>query len=260
LRDLLQQRGIDPRGLIADADRPTTTKTRLMAQMGLRFPQQVARIDRIDRRPINGDVEQRIVACLRELAANVDAIMVSDYMSGLLTNAIVSEVQRISQERSLLATADAQGELAKYTGFDLIKCNADEAMRARPIRHKHQWTDDDFASAGHLEIRRLKPRGAILITRGPDGMTLVQADRQVTHIPAPHIEEVYDTVGAGDTVLAVATLGLVAGASYPEAAALANLAAGIVVRRVGNYAPTPDELRAAIIEGAEFPSPPGSTS
>jgi rfaE bifunctional protein kinase chain/domain len=253
LRELLQERGIDPSGLIADAERPTTTKTRIMAQMGLRFPQQLARIDRIDRRPINGEIEQRVIACLRELAVNVDAIMVSDYMTGLLTNPIVSEVQKISHEGSLLATADAQGELDKYSGFDLIKCNADEAMRARPIRQKQQWTDEDFALAGHFEIRRLKPRGAILITRGPDGMTLIQADRQVTHIPAPHIEEVYDTVGAGDTVLAVATLALVAGASYPEAAALANLAAGIVVRRVGNYAPTPEELRIAITEAEESP-------
>jgi rfaE bifunctional protein kinase chain/domain len=250
---LLQQRGIDSSGLITDPVRPTTTKTRIVAQMGLRFPQQLARIDRIDRHPINGEIEQRIIACLHELSTNVDAIMLSDYMSGLLTSALVSEAQKISQGRNLLATVDAQGELAKYTGFDLIKCNADEAMRARPIRHKHHWTDEDFASAGHFEIRRWKPRGAILITRGPEGMTLIQADRQVTHIPAPHVEEVYDTVGAGDTVLAVTTLALVAGASYPEAAALANLAAGIVVRRVGNYAPTPDELREAIIEANESP-------
>lgn len=260
LRELLERRGIDPSGLIADADRPTTTKTRIMAQMGLRFPQQVARIDRIDRRPINGEIEQRIIACLHELAANVDAMMVSDYMSGLLTEKIVLELKTINQQRGVLATADAQREIQKYREFDLVKCNIDEARKYMRPDSYEMPTDKRLETLAHFIWMHVKPRGAILITRGPDGMTLVENQLKTTHIPAPHIEEVYDTVGAGDTVLAVATLALVAGATYPAAAALANLAAGIVVRRVGNYAPTPDELRTAIIEGAEFPSPPGSTS
>jgi rfaE bifunctional protein kinase chain/domain len=243
LRDMLRAQGIDPGGVISDPGRPTTTKTRIMAHMGLRFPQQVARIDRIDRRPINGGVELAVLDRLRALATHVDAIMVSDYLTGLLTLPVVETIRELGREHRILITADAQGELDKYAGFDVVKCNADDAMRyvQRPLK-----ADLDFATAGLAMVECLKLRGGVLITRGPDGVTLVQSDRYVDHIPAPHIEDVYDTVGAGDTVLAVVTLALVAGAARPEAAALANLAAGIVVRKVGNYAPSPDELHEAV--------------
>ncbi len=243
LCEMLRTRGISPDGLVADPGRPTTTKTRIMAQMGLRFPQQVARIDRIDRRLINGGTEQSVLGCLHALVEHTSAIMVSDYLTGLLTDTVVNEIRDISYHRGLLITADAQGSLGKYSRFDLVKCNADEAQRH--LRRSLE-TDQDFADAGLRLADELDLRGAMLITRGPDGITLVERGGQVSHIRAPHIEDVYDTVGAGDTVLAVVTLALVAGAAYPDAASLANLAAGIVVRRVGNYAPSPDELRAAI--------------
>src|SRR5262249_55311623 len=110
--------------------------------------------------------------------------------------------------------------------------------------------DDDFARAGREMIADLNLQ-AVLITRGPEGVTLVQRNGEVDHLPAVHVEDVYDTVGAGDTVLAVVTLALVAVATHIEAAALANIAAGIVVRKVGNYAPSPDELLAAINEQHE---------
>jgi rfaE bifunctional protein kinase chain/domain len=242
LRDILQAKGIDPAGLLTDPSRHTTTKTRIMAHMGLRFPQQVARMDRIDRHPINGDVEQQIVANLK--SPMPDAVMVSDYLTGLLTTEVVAAVRETSQSRQILATADAQGQLDKYAGFDLVKCNAEEAMRCVKQR---LISDDDFANAGRIMINDLNLR-AMLITRGHEGVTLVQHDGTVNHLPAVHVEDVYDTVGAGDTVLAVVTLALAAGASYIGAAALANIAAGIVVRKVGNYAPSPAELLAAINE------------
>jgi D-glycero-beta-D-manno-heptose-7-phosphate kinase len=243
LRDILQKQGIDPSGLVTDHMRPTTTKTRIMAHMGLRFPQQVARIDRIERSPINGEVEQAVLECLDSLSQNVDAVIVSDYLTGLLTSAIVEKVRELGQKRQLLTTADAQGELDKYHGFDLVKCNADEASQ---YVGKLLHNDDDFAEAGHELMQRLHLTGAMLITRGPDGVTLMLHDGRITHVPAAHIEDVYDTVGAGDTALAVVTLALAAGANYVQAARLVNYAAGIVVRKVGNYAPTQDELLAEI--------------
>ncbi len=245
LREMLQHKGIDPAGLITDPTRPTTTKTRIMAQMGLRFPQQMARIDRISREPINGEVEQAIIACLKELAGQVHAIMVSDYLTGLLTTRVVEAIREIGGERKILMTADAQGELEKYAGFDLVKCNADETIR---YTGRDLHTDEDFAQAGRSMVKLLKLRGGMLITRGHDGVTLTQRDQSAVHIPAIHVEDVYDTVGAGDTALAVVTLALVAGASYEDAATLANVAAGIVVRKVGNYAPSRDELRTALHE------------
>src|SRR5215475_4724953 len=114
LQETLHSRGIDASGLVRDPSRPTTKKTRIMAHMGLHFPQQVARIDYIARHAVNSEIEAQVLACLDSLAADVHVIMVSDYLSGLLTKNIVGAVHQISRERNILATADAQGELGKY--------------------------------------------------------------------------------------------------------------------------------------------------
>src|SRR5258708_34228195 len=82
LNNILRAHGIGPAGLISDPTRPTTTKTRVMAHMGLRFPQQVARIDRIDRRPVNGEIEQRVLESIASLGQQVEAVIVSDYLTG----------------------------------------------------------------------------------------------------------------------------------------------------------------------------------
>jgi D-glycero-beta-D-manno-heptose-7-phosphate kinase len=243
VRHLLTERGIDPSGLVRDAQRPTTTKTRIMAHMGLRFPQQVARLDRIDRRPVAGEVEAAVCRQIRAHAPHVEAIMVSDYLTGLMTPTIVRCVLDSGVRTKI---ADAQGDLRKYADFDLVKCNAAEASR-----HLQQplTTHDDYVMAGRHISADLGGKTAVVITRGTDGLTLVSPDpAEALHIPAPHIEDVYDVVGAGDTVLAIFTLAHTRLIALPQAAALANLAAGIVIRKVGNYAPTPDELRAAIRE------------
>ncbi|MCC7208943.1 MAG: ribokinase, partial [Anaerolineae bacterium] len=240
LHDSLTGLGIDASGLVVDATRQTTTKTRIMAHMGLRFPQQVARIDRIDRQPIDGEVEQSVVSAIQGGAPGAGAVMLSDYLVGMLTARVVAAAREACARHGALCTADAQGQLGKYAGFDVVKCNADEVSR---FAGQALERDDDFAQTGAAMAARLGLRRGMLITRGPDGITVAEPDR-VTHLRAPRVEDVYDTVGAGDTVLAVVTLALTAGASLVEAAALANLAAAIVIRRVGNYAPTPDELRA----------------
>jgi len=243
LADALRERGIDSSGLVIDTNRPTTTKTRIMAQMGLRFPQQVARLDRIDRRPINDAIEQRVIGNIAECAPGMGAFIASDYLIGLLNEPVVDAIRESGRTNKALLTADAQGELSKYQGFDLVKCNADEASA---FAHRALVSDADFAGAGQAMVAKLGLRGGMLITRGSEGLTLAEAGGRVTHLPAPHVEDVFDTVGAGDTALAVVTLALLAGADYPEAAALANFAAGLVVRKVGNYAPTREELRWAI--------------
>jgi len=245
LKRALHRRGIKPDGLVADPDRPTTTKTRIMAQMGLRFPQQVARLDHIDRKPISGAIEEAVTREIGIHSPEKDALIVSDYLTGLLTSTVVEATRQTGRAVGALLTADAQGELDKYAGFDLVKCNAAEASAY--IR-RDLTSDAAFAEAGAEIVMRLDLRGGMLITRGSGGLTLVESNGAVAHLHAPHIEEVYDTVGAGDTALAVMTLGLLVGATYPEAAALANFAAGIVVGKVGNYAPTRDELDAAIRE------------
>jgi rfaE bifunctional protein kinase chain/domain len=239
----LGARGIDAASLVRDPTRPTTVKMRVMAHMGLRFPQQVARMDTLSRAPVSADVERQVLDLVRGCIVGADAVLMSDYRSGMLTDTLVSGVGALAREHGVLLTADAQGNFGKYTGFTLVKCNAAEASSylGRPLR-----TDDDFAAAARALRERLALTGGMVITRGGDGATFATADGTTAHCAAPSVTDVFDTVGAGDTAIAVTTLALCAGASYADAVTLANYASGLVVRKVGNYAPTPDELKWAL--------------
>ncbi len=250
LRQVLQAQGIEIDTLITDPGRPTSVKMRIMAQMGLRFPQQVARLDTLSREPISASIERQVRAAIAEQVASASAVLVSDYDGGLLTASLVETLRRLAG--SALLSADAQGHLDKYARFGLVKCNADDARRTlgRDLRG-----DAAFAAAARDLCQRLRLSQAMIITRGPEGATVAEADGPVTHCPAPAVSDVYDVVGAGDTFVAVLTLAVSAGAPLADAALLANYASGLVVRRVGNYAPAPAELRWAL---EHWNHPPGA--
>ncbi|QPC84836.1 ribokinase [Phototrophicus methaneseepsis] len=236
----LTERGI-PSTLLADSARPTIVKTRIMATMGLRFPQQVARVDTIARDPVNGDLQAGILAQLTT-SAQYGAVLLSDYQCGLLAESLVQQIAAWCRENDVLLTVDAQGELQKYAGVDLVKCNADEASAY--LGHDLA-TDEDFAQAAQAIYEQLALQEAMVITRGAYGATVYTADG-AQHCPSPRVRDVYDTVGAGDTAIAVMTLARVAGATYEQAVMLSNYASGIVVQHVGNYAPSREELLTAI--------------
>ena len=243
LRQVLQALGIETGGLVVDPARPTTVKTRLLAHMGLRFPQQVARLDKLSREAIGPTIERQVRARIGECIAAVEAVLCSDYLVGLLTPSLVETVRSLTAERNVLLAADAQGALEKYVGFGLVKCNADEA---RAYLRRDLQSDDDFAQAAIDLFQSLSLTRAMVITRGAYGITVAKAGGQAAHCPAPAVTDVYDTVGAGDTAIATLTLALLAGAEVEEAAMLANYASGLVVRRVGNYQPTTGELLQAV--------------
>ncbi len=244
LAQILEDQGIDARALITCADRPTTVKTRILAQMGLRFPQQVTRIDTVNRRPIDAASESRIVALVEQRIADADALLLSHYHGGLLTATLVAKIRDLCRRAEALLTADVQGNFSAFYGLDVIKCNADDAGR---YLNRSLETDDDFADAAAQLHEDLAVQMTTIITRGGMGATLIAKDR-VQHLPAPKVSDVFDTVGAGDTAIAVVTLALAAGIAPAEAVALANYASGIVVRHLGNYAPSPAELLSSINE------------
>jgi rfaE bifunctional protein kinase chain/domain len=245
LRALLANAGVAVSGLVADASRPTITKTRIVAEGELRFPQQVVRIDRQSREPLSAAVQTRISGALHQLAVDptVNAILFSDYRAGLISSSLIDSVRIIARNRPLALTADAQGDLDKYRDFDLLKCNRAEA---EAYLGKALMTDDDFERAlteltGRLNVKM------ILITRGANGISLGVRGGGHSHLPATNVSEVYDVTGAGDTVIAVATLALCVGADPVSAASLANHAAGLVVRRWGNAVVTREELKAEVM-------------
>lgn len=243
LREQLDSLGIDITGLVIDSSKPTTLKTRILAQMGLRFPQQIARIDTISRKPIGQFIEAALMQRLQTHIASTDAILISDYQNGLLNSNVLSLVKQINRDDKPIVV-DTQGALDKYKGVHVVKCNADDAAN---YLNTSLASNDDFAGAARELAQQLAVKIAVVITRGADGATLATQDASA-YVNAPDVSDVYDTVGAGDTWIAVMTLALVAGADLADAALLANYASGIVVRHVGNYTPSPDELLHALSE------------
>lgn len=238
----LTRAGIDTSGVVIDPSRPTTTKTRIMARGSLRFPQQVARIDRLDRRPIDGEIQASIAQHLHSLTPQVDAVLISDYRTGVATERVVAAALEAARAGRKLTTVDTQGNVERYKGFDLIKCNQGEAesilKRELITRQAVQQACEDL-----LEGCRAQ---AVVITRGAQGIAGLSRREGFVILPAANRTEVYDVVGAGDTVIAVLTMALAARLAFEAALRLANYAAGLVVRKLGNATATQEELCWAI--------------
>jgi rfaE bifunctional protein kinase chain/domain len=191
---------------------------------------------------VAGEVEKAIVSHLEAFVPQVDAVLISDYRTGVASEAVVVASLKLTRQHGKLATVDSQGNLYKFSGFDLVKCNQREAeaVLGRILSSEHDFQEAHEHLLAELEVQ------AILITRGPDGMSLLGRNQPYAHIPAANVSEVFDVTGAGDTVIAVTTLALAAGIDLLSAAHLANYAAGLVVRKLGNATATPEELAWAI--------------
>lgn len=238
----LHEANIDTEGIVVDKSRCTTQKTRLMAQGSFRFPQQVARLDRVERHPPHPEIEQTLIARLKIAIPASSAIIISDYHNGLLTPAIIRAIINTAREYNRLLMVDSQGNLSNYKDGHIIRANQPdtEAYLQRRLR-----TEQDFAGAAAELMESLRAQG-IVIGRGSQGVSLLGQETAYHHFRPANVTEVFDVTGAGDTSIAVLALGLVAGLNLAEAALLANYAAGLVVQKLGNAAPTPDELMKAI--------------
>ena len=243
LRAALDARGVDTRGLVVDPSRPTILKSRIVAQGPGRLPQHIARVDTLDRRPIGDAVQRQIVAVLARELPQADALLISDYLSGTVPDGVVAAACELARPTGTLITVDAQGEFAKFRGVDVFRCNDREAESAL---HTVMRTEADFM-AGLRQLRADLATGGVVVTRGAEGMAVLDESDHYSHIPVTNTSEVFDVTGAGDTVIAVLTLALTAGAPLLSAARLANYGAGIVVQKVGNVPLRPEELRARLL-------------
>ncbi len=236
LRNLLTERGISPDGLVTDPGRPTTLKTRIIAHS-----QQVCRTDRENDAPIDDAHLAALVAGLRE-GGPFDGIVLSDYGKGVLTGSSLPALIGAAREAKVPVVVDPKrGDYAKYRGATSLTPNQREAEQA--CGHAIH-TSDDLRRAG-ARILELADAEALLITRGEHGMALYLRGGAEHHLPAV-ATTVFDVTGAGDTVIAVYTACLAAGAGHLEAARLANHAAGLAVRELGTAAVTLDQLRAVL--------------
>jgi D-glycero-beta-D-manno-heptose-7-phosphate kinase len=236
LRDLLAASGIAADGLVADDGRPTVEKVRIVTDR----KQQVARIDYEDDSDIQDEVERRIVGKIRELGSEAQALLVSDYLKGAITKNVMTALVRIKAGGIPLVVDPKIPHLDCYAGATLVTPNHHEAETAT---HRRIRNADEARAAGD-DFRARARSDAALITRGEHGMWLSSPEVGGS-IPAV-AREVSDVTGAGDTVVATLALALAAGATLPEAAMLANHAAGIVVGKFGPATVSREELLEAV--------------
>ncbi len=238
LAQALLERGIDTSGVVIDPDRPTTTKTRISASSQQSVTQQIVRVDRESHEPLSPELEDAVIAILEERIPEIDGLLISDYGNGVLTPRIVQAALEIARKHAKLITVDAQGDLSVFKGVAALTPNQPEAeaVVGFPI------VDQDSLKRAGQRLLELTEAGAVLITRGGNGIAVFEANGTITQIPAFNRTEVFDVTGAGDTVVGTLTLALAGGASYVEATILANLAASIVVRRFGTSTTTVEEM------------------
>jgi D-beta-D-heptose 7-phosphate kinase/D-beta-D-heptose 1-phosphate adenosyltransferase len=238
----LAQANVQGDGLVVDATRPTTIKSRIVAGS-----QQLVRFDRESDAPLSSGVRAQVLAQVQEALPQADVLLISDYAKGVVGPALIRQVLALAARLKKIVAVDPKVQhIPLFRGVNVIAPNHHEAAAAARVLVRGEA---ELLRVGEVLLRRLKAR-AVLITRGEQGMSLFEVGRRVTHIPT-FAREVYDVTGAGDTVMAGLSLGLAAGASMREAAVLANYAAGVVVGKRGTATVSRAELLRAMQEGRE---------
>jgi rfaE bifunctional protein kinase chain/domain len=257
LRNCLRAVAIADKGVLADAQRVTTVKTRIIARQ-----QQIVRVDLERREPLRPQTEERLLRILFAALKHLDALVLSDYDKGLITDNLAERVLSACHQFHVpVFVGPKRSKLYSYRGARAIVCNAGEAGS---FVNRSLTDEKSVEEAGRALLAHFGS-GAILITRGGSGMSLIEeTSPSALHIPATGFEvtyarvgqtavdrsatgrQVFDVTGAGDTVLSVLALAAAAGAQLPDAALLGNTAAGVVVGKLGTATVTPAELLHAL--------------
>jgi D-beta-D-heptose 7-phosphate kinase/D-beta-D-heptose 1-phosphate adenosyltransferase len=233
LRGRCERSGIGTGGLVDCSDRPTTRKVRVVSG-----PQQIVRLDHERAGPLSAEVRALVLGALRS-ATVADVIVVSDYAKGVLDDGVLGVVMDLARTWGAPVLVDPKHpDLGRYRGASLIKLNRDEFAVAcrtdpdQPLANLLEHTPDAHMRSG---------ADTVVVTLGPDGMAVSERGEPWCHVPAA-AQDVFDVTGAGDVVAAVLALGMSAGLPMVAVAGLANVAAGLAVRRLGVQPVEPSEL------------------
>jgi len=238
LIDAMKKANIDCSNMIIDTDRVTTTKTRISGTSTQSVTQQIVRIDREVNEFVSAKTENKIIDKINKIAGDFDALLLSDYRIGTVTDEIIDAAVKAAKKHGLFLAVDAQSDLKRFKNADVITPNQPEAERTLGYEIKDHKT---LLKAGQELLEKTQAKN-ILITRGSDGMTLFEKSGTIWDIPAFNKTDVFDVTGAGDTVVGSFLLSACAGATPLESAMIGNLAASIVVRHFGAAITTADEL------------------
>lgn len=233
ISDLLKKHKINSDFVINDPSRPTTVKTRLIAQNN----KHLARVDNETDEPVSAEIQKQIYKNLEKVIDEVDLIILSDYVKGVLTGKLVKDIVKLANRHDKTILMDPKGQdFSKYSGVDILVPNMDEALiatkssRIRPIK--------EIAA----DLRKICLADKVIITMSADGAYYYDGIDEI--VMESYSTEVYDATGAGDTF--VATLGLalaVSGMDYEKSLMLANYAAAVAVKKVGTFAIKPVQIK-----------------
>lgn len=224
-------------GLVVEEGLPTIQKTRCMAQ-----GQQMLRLDREEVRPPSEKTLGQLRGRLEKALDRASGVILSDYGKGLLQPELIAWITGEAHRRGLRVVTDPKGrDYARYRGVDMLTPNQKEASEASGIA----ITDDETTAEAARRIQRVVKAEALVITKGPSGVSVFPRRRPPHHIPA-RAREVYDVTGAGDSFIAAMGLALFSGGSFAEAAEAGNLAGGIAVGHVGVASVSLPALLAAV--------------
>jgi D-beta-D-heptose 7-phosphate kinase/D-beta-D-heptose 1-phosphate adenosyltransferase len=227
---------IDVSGLIIDKGRPTTTKTRILGQQ-----QQIVRADYESQEDLSEKIEAKLLHVLH-MEKSVQGIIIEDYNKGVCTRTLCRQSIGYGKERDIPVTVDPKQKNFEYfKGATVLKPNKKEAVQL--VNHPME-TEQDIKKAVR-NIRQFLKLEAVLITLGEKGMVLYEKNMDLSEFPSV-ARKVFDVSGAGDTVISSLTAFICAGASFKEAAYLANQAAGIVIGEVGTSAVSLKQIKEAI--------------
>ena len=244
LRDILNDKNVDTKGLIVEENRPTITKTRIIAGGSATVSQQIVRIDQEMKSPILSQTEKSFINILKQVIDKIDAVVLSDYGSGMLSDKIRSFIIESCQEKNIKTIVDSRYDILKFEGVSFVKQNEAEAAKAVGFELTNE---DAVVTAGKILLEKLQAEG-IIISRGEQGMSLIQDNGEIHHIPVVDKSEVFDVSGAGDTAVAAFILAIASGAKPVEATKIANFAAGIAVRKLGTATVSNEELKEVLGE------------
>ncbi len=238
LKEAFKHANIDTQYLVYDVTRKTTTKTRISGSCSQSVTQQIVRIDRQTSSPISKETEDKVIAQMEKAIPLHDAIILSDYHIGVLTQRIIDKAIELANKNNKVIVADIQKNFDKYKGVTSLTPNLPDTQKFLGFNLNSK---EDFEKAGTILQNMIKPK-SILVTCGDRGMMVIEPDYKITEIPVFNKSHVFDVTGAGDTVTAIYTMALSIGAEPVYAAVIGNIAASIVIKQFGCATTTIDEL------------------
>jgi rfaE bifunctional protein kinase chain/domain len=241
---ILKQKGISTEYLLLEKKYQTSIKTRILAGEEHTRKQQILRIDREEKVPENSEIKQKIRQNLQKIKNSSHALLISDYNYFTVKEDVFNQILPSFKKANIPVSLDSRFRLLNFKGVTVATPNEPEVEEAMKIKIGKETTI--VKEAGRSILKKIQS-SALLITRGSQGMILIEKNKPPNLISIHGTTDIVDVTGAGDTVISVFTLALSCGATFKQAALLANYAGGLVVMKKGTATVTPEELKQSIL-------------